>query len=94
VAGGWAPQNYWDQQADNGQHAAITAAAETRGWDIIWVEDAASAKDLDRPGLAYALHLLSTGQAGGEILKAGRPKLLQVVLHPVIVPSSGDACGH
>jgi DNA invertase Pin-like site-specific DNA recombinase len=61
------------EQADNGhsidaQRAAITAAAETRGWEILWVEDAVSAKDLNRPGLAYALHLLGTGQAGGVVV--------------------------
>jgi DNA invertase Pin-like site-specific DNA recombinase len=61
------------EQADNGhsidaQRAAITATAETRGWDILWVEDAASAKDLDRPGLSYALSILSSGQAGGIVV--------------------------
>jgi DNA invertase Pin-like site-specific DNA recombinase len=61
------------EQADNGhsidaQRAAIETAAGTRGWDIQWVEDAASAKDLDRPGLAYALSMLSSGQAGGIVV--------------------------
>ena len=61
------------EQADNGhsidaQRAAIETAAGTRGWDIQWVEDAASAKDLDRPGLTYALHLLSAGQARGIVV--------------------------
>lgn len=61
------------EQADNGhsidaQRAAITAAAETRGWEIQCVEDAASAKDLDRPGLAYALSMLGAGQAGGVVV--------------------------
>jgi DNA invertase Pin-like site-specific DNA recombinase len=61
------------EQADNGhsvdaQRAAITAAAETRDWEILWVEDAASAKDLHRPGLAYALKMLGTGQAGGIVV--------------------------
>jgi DNA invertase Pin-like site-specific DNA recombinase len=61
------------EQADNGhsidaQRAAIMAAAETRGWEILWVEDAASAKDLDRPGLGYALSMLGSGQAGGVVV--------------------------
>ncbi len=61
------------EQADNGhsidaQRAAITAAAETRGWEILWVEDAASAKDLDRPGLGYALSMLGSCQAGGIVV--------------------------
>ena len=61
------------EQADNGhsidaQRAAIKAAAETRGWEILWVEDAASAKDLNRPGLSYALSMLSAGQAGGIVV--------------------------
>ena len=61
------------EQADNGhsidaQRAAIKAAAETRGWEILWVEDAASAKDLDRPGLSYALSMLGSGQAGGIVV--------------------------
>jgi DNA invertase Pin-like site-specific DNA recombinase len=62
------------EQADNGhsidaQRAAITAAAETPGgWDILWVEDAASAKDLDRPVLSYALSMLGTGQASGVVV--------------------------
>jgi DNA invertase Pin-like site-specific DNA recombinase len=58
------------EQADNGhsidaQRAAIADAADHRGWEILWVEDAASAKDLDRPGLSYALSMLSSGHAGG-----------------------------
>ena len=61
------------EQADNGhsidaQRAAIKATSETRGWEILWVEDAASAKDLDRPGLGYALSMLSSGQAGGIVV--------------------------
>jgi DNA invertase Pin-like site-specific DNA recombinase len=61
------------EQADNGhsidaQRAAITAAAETRGWEILWVEDTASAKDLDRPGLSYALSMLGSGQAAGIVV--------------------------
>jgi DNA invertase Pin-like site-specific DNA recombinase len=59
-------------QADNGhslpaQRSAITAVAEQRGWEILWVEDAASAKSLDRPGMDYALNLLESGQAQGIV---------------------------
>lgn len=55
-------------QADSGhgldaQHAAIEEA-EHRGWDVTWTKDAGiSGARSDRPGLAYALTLLETGQA-------------------------------
>jgi DNA invertase Pin-like site-specific DNA recombinase len=59
-------------QADNGhslpaQRAAITAAAEQRGWEIIWANDAASGKSMERPGMAYAMSLLKSGQAQGIV---------------------------
>ena len=55
-------------QAENGhsidsQRGGINREADRRGWRILWVEDAASGKDLERPGMTYALHLLATGQA-------------------------------
>ena len=59
------------EQADSGlgidaQRAFITAEATRKGWDLVdIIEDAGwSAKSLDRPGMARALELLSTGQAG------------------------------
>ncbi len=59
-------------QAENGhsidsQRGAISGEADRRGWEILWVEDAASGKDLERPGMTYALHLLATGQATGIV---------------------------
>jgi DNA invertase Pin-like site-specific DNA recombinase len=59
-------------QAENGhsidsQRGAINREANRRGWEILWVEDAASGKDLERPGMTYALHLLATGQATGIV---------------------------
>jgi DNA invertase Pin-like site-specific DNA recombinase len=38
-----------------------------RGWEIQWVEDAASGKSLERPGMTYALELLRSGQAQGIV---------------------------
>jgi DNA invertase Pin-like site-specific DNA recombinase len=57
-------------QAENGhsidsQRGAISREADRRGWEILWVEDAASGKDLERPGMTYALHL--TGQTTGIV---------------------------
>jgi DNA invertase Pin-like site-specific DNA recombinase len=59
-------------QADNGhslpaQRAAIQAAADQRGWEIIWASDAASGKSMERPGMAYALSLLKSGAAQGIV---------------------------
>jgi DNA invertase Pin-like site-specific DNA recombinase len=59
-------------QADNGhslpaQRAAIQAAADQRGWEIIWANDAASGKSMERPGMEYALSLLKSGQAQGIV---------------------------
>lgn len=46
------------------QRTAITATAEQRGWDVIWVEDAGkSGKDINRPGITFALSLLKRGEA-------------------------------
>jgi len=61
------------EEADSGhsidaQRAAIPATAETRGWETQWVEEAASAKDLDRPGLSYALSMLGSGHASGIVV--------------------------
>jgi DNA invertase Pin-like site-specific DNA recombinase len=59
-------------QADNGhslpaQRAAIQSAADQRGWEIIWANDAASGKSMERPGMAYALSLLKSGAAQGIV---------------------------
>jgi DNA invertase Pin-like site-specific DNA recombinase len=59
-------------QADNGhslpaQRAAIQAAADQRGWEIVWANDAASGKSMDRPGMDYALSLLKSGAAQGIV---------------------------
>lgn len=46
------------------QHTAILKEAEHRGWDVTWTKDAGiSGARSDRPGLAYALSLLESGQA-------------------------------
>jgi DNA invertase Pin-like site-specific DNA recombinase len=59
-------------QSDNGhslaaQKAAIQSAADQRGWEIIWVPDTASGKNMERPGMTYALSLLKSGQAQGIV---------------------------
>jgi DNA invertase Pin-like site-specific DNA recombinase len=59
-------------QADNGhslpaQRSAIATAAEQRGWEIHWIEDAASAKSLERSGMTHALTMLESGQAQGIV---------------------------
>lgn len=50
------------------QRAAIQRQAQERAWDVQWVEDKASGKDLSRVGLAYALHLLDSGEASGIVV--------------------------
>jgi len=57
------------RQAEDGhgidaQYAAIEREAKHRGWDVTWVKDAGwSGSRVDRPGLAYALSILESGQA-------------------------------
>jgi len=58
------------EQADSGagmhaQHAAITAEADRRGWELLdVVQDAGySAKDLRRPGIGVVLEQMARGQA-------------------------------
>ena len=60
-----------NEQATSGlgldaQRAAIEGEVERRGWTLVeLVEDAgASAKSLDRPGMAHALEMLHEGLAG------------------------------
>ena len=60
-----------DEQGQSGaglaaQRAAIIAEAERRGWnaaDIEWIEDVASGKNRNRPGLTAALEALKRGEA-------------------------------
>lgn len=47
------------------QRDAIQREADRRGWEVVWIEDAASGKDLNRIGLAYALNLLHSGEVAG-----------------------------
>lgn len=63
-----------EEQARDGyglgaQHDAIEAEAARRGWEVTWVEDGGqSGKSMNRPGLAYALSRLKTGQASGLVV--------------------------
>lgn len=63
-----------DEQAGSGlglaaQRHAITEEASRRDWDLLWIEDAGvSAGSLDRPGLAHARELLSSGEADGLVV--------------------------
>ncbi len=63
-----------DEQADSGlglaaQRNAITAAAQARGWQVRWMEDAGySAKNLDRPGVQAALSALAKGDADALVV--------------------------
>jgi DNA invertase Pin-like site-specific DNA recombinase len=56
-------------QADSGlgldaQRHAINLQAALRGWtEVTWLQDAASGKDTERPGLTEALTLLASGKA-------------------------------
>jgi len=46
------------------QHAALEAAADSRGWTVVEViTDVASGKDTDRPGFQRALGMLARGEA-------------------------------
>lgn len=64
-----------DEQADSGlgldaQRAAISTECQRKGWTLVeLVEDAGfSGKNLVRPGMAHALELLRTGQAGALVV--------------------------
>lgn len=63
-----------DEQANSGlgldaQRATIQTAADARGWDVVWIEDAGhSAKTLKRPGIVKALALLKKGEAQGFVV--------------------------
>lgn len=63
-----------EEQASSGlgldaQRATIQAAAQARGWDVVWVEDAGhSAKTLKRPGIVQALAMLKRGEASGLVV--------------------------
>ncbi|GAA2828622.1 DNA invertase Pin-like site-specific DNA recombinase [Leucobacter komagatae] len=51
------------------QRAAIAAEAERCGWQVEWVEDAGrSGKDIDRPGITYALTQLRSGVADALVV--------------------------
>lgn len=51
------------------QRSAISADAERRGWLVEWVEDAGrSGKDIDRPGITYALEQLKSGTADALVV--------------------------
>lgn len=51
------------------QRSAISAEAERRGWQVEWVEDAGrSGKDIDRPGITYALGQLKNGTADALVV--------------------------
>lgn len=58
-----------DEQQANGhgldaQRAAITAEGKRRGWDVAWIEEVGSGKDMRcRPKLEAALALLDTHAA-------------------------------
>ena len=63
------------EQSDSGlgldaQRASILAECARKGWTLVeMVEDAGfSAKTLDRPGMAHALDLLRSGQAGALVV--------------------------
>jgi predicted site-specific integrase-resolvase len=57
------------EQAEDGhglaaQRRAIATAAEARGWDVEWIEDAGyTARSDKRPGLTTALHMLRRREA-------------------------------
>lgn len=57
------------EQAEDGhglaaQRRAIATAAELRGWDVEWIEDAGyTARSDKRPGLTTALHMLRRREA-------------------------------
>lgn len=63
-------------QADSGlgieaQRAAIQARCQAEGWTVEWCEDAGVSGSVDpakRPGMARALRLLETGQAGALVV--------------------------
>lgn len=51
------------------QRTTIAAHAAARGWDVSWVVDeAASAKTMNRPGLRAVLAMLSAGEAGAVVV--------------------------
>lgn len=61
-----------EEQATGGhglaaQRETVRRHAEARGWEVTYVEDAASGKDTNRPGLAYALSLLKSGEAAALV---------------------------
>lgn len=65
-----------DQQGRSGlgleaQRSSIREAAERRGWNVVeWIEDEASGKSLDRPGIERALVRLENG--GPKVLVAAK----------------------
>lgn len=51
------------------QHAAISAEAERRGWQVEFIADEGrSGKDIDRPGIKRALALLRAGEADALVV--------------------------
>lgn len=62
-----------DEQGDNGaglaaQRKAIRAEAKARGWELVeTVEDVASGKSMNRPGIQSALAKLAAGEADALI---------------------------
>jgi DNA invertase Pin-like site-specific DNA recombinase len=50
------------------QRAVITAEAERRGWEVVWIEDVASGRDLARPGAECALRMLRRKEAGALVV--------------------------
>ena len=63
-----------EEQASSGlgleaQRSTIQKAADARGWQVIWIEDAGhSAKTLKRPGITKALAALKKGEAQGLVV--------------------------
>jgi DNA invertase Pin-like site-specific DNA recombinase len=74
-----------EEQATSGhgldaQRTAIAEAAERRGWDVEWIEDAGASGTRINPGLQQALRLLRTRQADALVVSK-MDRLARSVLH-------------
>ena len=74
------------------QRQRIVEETERRGWEVVWIEDRASAKSLDRPGLQRALTLLRRGEVEG-LCVAKLDRLSRSMLDFAQVVSDADKQG-
>lgn len=50
------------------QHTAIAQEAERRGWEVVWITDNGSGKNMKRKGMKQARAMLKSAEAGGIIV--------------------------